>query len=50
MAATTSASLRAYDFPVRIRRCDHMELRLEGQGECEVYSIVKTYQMGSDRK
>ena len=50
VAATTSASLRAYDFPVRIRRCDHMELRLEGQGECEVYSIVKTYQMGSDRK
>ena len=50
VAATTSARLRAYDFPVRIRRCDHMELRFEGQGDCEIYSIVKTYQMGSDRK
>ena len=50
VAAATSARLRAYDFPVRIRRCDHMELRFEGQGDCEIYSIVKTYQMGSDRK
>lgn len=50
VAAATGARLRAYDFPVRIRRCDHMELRMEGQGDCEVYSIVKTYQMGSDRK
>lgn len=45
-----SAALRAYDFPIRIRRCDHYELRFEGQGSGEVQSIVKTYQMGSDRK
>ena len=44
------ADLRAYDFPVRIRRCDHYELRFEGEGHAEVHSIVKTYQMGSDRK
>lgn len=50
VAAATSARLRAYDFPVRVRRCDHMELRFEGQGDCEIYSIVKTYQMGSDRR
>lgn len=45
-----SAALRAYDFPVRIRRCDHYELRFEGEGPGEVQSIVKTYQTGSDRK
>lgn len=50
ICSVTSAALRAYDFPVRIRRCDHYELRLEGEGSCEVYSIVKTYQTGSDRK
>lgn len=50
VAAATSARLRAYDFPVRVRRCDHMELRFEGQGDCEIYSIVKTYQVGSDRR
>jgi hypothetical protein len=45
-----SAALRAYDFPIRIRRCDHYELRFEGEGPGEVRSIVKTYQTGSDRK
>lgn len=45
-----SVSLRAYDFPIRIRRCDHYELRFEGEGPGEVQSIVKTYQTGSDRK
>lgn len=45
-----SAALRAYDFPVRIRRCDHYELRFEGEGAGEVYSIVKTYEMRSDRR
>lgn len=45
-----SALLRAYDFPIRIRRCDHYELRFEGEGPGEVQSIVKTYQTGSDRK
>ena len=42
--------LKAYDFPIRIRRCDHYELRFEGEGPGEVQSIVKTYQTGSDRK
>lgn len=45
-----SVALRAYDFPIRIRRCDHYELRFEGEGPGEVQSIVKTYQTGSDRK
>lgn len=45
-----SSVLRAYDFPIRIRRCDHYELRFEGEGPGEVQSIVKTYQTGSDRK
>ena len=45
-----SLGLRAYDFPIRIRRCDHYELRFEGEGPGEVQNIVKTYQTGSDRK
>lgn len=50
VCSLTSEQLRAYDFPLRVRRCDHMELKLEGEGGCEVYAIVKTYRMGSDRK
>lgn len=45
-----SSALGAYDLPVRVRRCDHYELRMEGEGPCEVYSIVKTYSVGSDRR
>lgn len=45
-----SSALRAYDFPVRVQRRDHWELRLEGEGPGEVYSIVKTYRGGSGRK
>ena len=50
VCSMTSKALRAYDFPVRIRRCDHWELKLEGGGDCELYSIVKTYTTGSDKR
>lgn len=50
VCSLSSSELRAYDFPVRIRRCDHYELRFEGEGPGEVYSIIKTYQMGSDKR
>ena len=50
VCSMTSKALRAYDFPVRIRRCDHWELKLEGEGDCEVYAVVKTYETGSDRR
>ena len=50
VCSLSSSELRAYDFPVRIRRCDHYELRFEGEGPGEVQSIVKTYQTGSDKR
>ena len=50
VANMRSAALRAYDFPLRVRRCDHYELKLEGEGPCEVHSIVKTYRTGSDSR
>ena len=50
VCAASGTDLRACDFAVRIRRCDHYELRFEGEGYGEIYSIVKTYQTGSDRR
>lgn len=50
VASLTSSPLRARDYPVRVQRCDHMELRLEGTRGAILHSIVKTYQMGSDRR
>ena len=34
--------------PVRPRRCDHLRLRLEGEGELRLFSITRTLRKGSD--
>ena len=42
--------LRSYCVPVRPRRCDHLELRLEGAGMAKLYSITKKRTGGSDAR
>ena len=44
----TANSLRSYAVPIRLRRCDHFRLRIEGEGEGKIYSITKTIEQGSD--
>ena len=39
---------RAFTLPVRPIRCDHMRLRLEGDGQMKLFSITKTIEQGSD--
>jgi hypothetical protein len=41
-------NLRTFTIPIRPRRCDHMKLRIEGEGEAKIYSITKTIEQGSD--
>lgn len=41
-------SLRSIRVPIRPRRCDHMKLRINGQGTGKIYSITKTIEEGSD--
>lgn len=41
-------NLRTFNVPIRPRRCDHMKLRIEGDGEAKIYSIAKTIEEGSD--
>lgn len=41
-------SLRSFTIPVRLKRCDHFRIRIEGEGECRIYSITKTIEQGSD--
>lgn len=48
LCSMVSSRLKSYDFPVKVCCCDHLELRMEGVGHCEIYSIVKTYEMGGD--
>lgn len=40
-------SLRSFVVPIRPRRCDHLKLRLEGEGGGKIYSITKTIGKGS---
>ena len=34
--------------PVSPRRCDHLQIRISGKGQCKIYSIAKYIQRGSD--
>ena len=38
----------SFVLPIRPRRCDHFLLRVEGKGECKIYSIAKILEIGSD--
>ena len=42
-------NLRSFSIPIRPKRCDHMKLRIEGEGMVKIYSITKTIEQGSDR-
>ena len=40
--------LRSFAVPIRPLRCDHLRLRIEGEGLTNIYSICKTIEQGSD--
>lgn len=40
--------VKTYTLPVIPRRCDHMRLRLEGEGEMQLYSIARILEIGGD--
>ena len=44
----TGTNLRTFSVPIRPRRCDHLRLRIEGEGDAKIFSIVKTIESGSD--
>ena len=43
-----SDNLRSFSLPIRPKRCDHMKLRIEGEGMAKIYSITKTSEQGSE--
>lgn len=44
----SGTKLRSFSVPIRPKRCDHLRLRIEGQGMAKIYSICKTIEQGSD--
>jgi hypothetical protein len=41
-------NLRSFSLPFRPKRCDHMKLRIDGEGMAKIYSITKTIEQGSE--
>lgn len=44
----TGAKLQSFPVSIRPKRCDHMRIRIEGDGEAKIFSICKTIEQGSD--
>ena len=40
--------LRTFAVPIRPQRCDHLRLKILGNGDAKIYSICKTTEQGSD--
>ncbi len=40
--------LQSYTMPIKPRRCDHFQLRFEGNGEAKIFSICKTIERGGE--
>lgn len=41
-------TLRSFTVPIKPKRCDHMRLRIVGEGDAKIFSIAKTIEQGSD--
>lgn len=48
LSSMTGMSLRSFPISVRPKRCDHLKLRIKGEGPAKIYSFVKTVEEGSD--
>ena len=41
-------NLRSFSIPIKPRRCDHMKLKIVGEGAAKIYAYTKTIEQGSD--
>ncbi len=48
LCTITGTNLRSFSIPIRPRRCDHLRLRIEGEGDARIYSYTKTIEQGSE--
>ena len=40
---------QSFSFPVKLRRCDHYRLKIEGAGFWQLYGMAKEFYIGSGR-
>lgn len=44
----TGMKLKSFPVPIRPLRCDHLRLKIVGEGDAKIYSICQTLEQGSD--
>ena len=42
-------NLKSFSVPIKPKRCDHLRLKILGEGDAKIYSICKTIEWGSDK-
>ena len=42
-------NLKTFPVSIKPQRCDHMRLKIIGNGDAKIFSICKTIEQGSDR-
>lgn len=47
-SSVTAYGTKSFTTPIRPRRCDHMQIKFAGHGDCVIYSFAKIYEKGSD--
>lgn len=45
---TTGTKLGSFAIPIKPKRCDHLRMKIIGNGDAKIYSICKTLEQGSD--
>ena len=46
--AMTGNTLKSFPVPIKPLRCDHLRLKIVGEGEAKIFSICQTTEQGSD--
>ena len=44
----SGTKLQTFSIPIKPKRCDHLRLRIRGEGVAKIFSITKTIEQGSD--
>ena len=45
----TGKNLQSFAVPIRPQRCDHLRLKIVGEGDAKIFSMCKTVEWGSDK-
>ena len=48
VGAVNGTALASFNVPIRTKRCDHLRLRIDGEGDAKIFGIQKTLEEGSD--